>query len=120
MKGQKTYSASREHGANIIRVTFQSEKGMPQNYTLDPAAARKVSDLSPGGFEWGHAGSAPAMTALAILLDCVGFESIAESYYQAFKREFIERSPAVGFVVHESEIRAWLRLAMDLGPGARS
>ena len=43
---------------------------------------------SPSGFEWGYEGSGPAQLALAIL--AYEFDdSMAQAYYQIFKREVI-------------------------------
>jgi hypothetical protein len=68
---------------------------------------------SPDGFEWGYGGSGPAELARCILLDHFGEDgrkvrSLADSFYQDFKRTFIERIQADEWAIADTEILCWL------------
>jgi hypothetical protein len=56
---------------------------------LTPERSLKVWDHSPTGFEWGYAGSGPAQTALAILLDLGLSDEEAAHLHQEFKFKVI-------------------------------
>jgi hypothetical protein len=45
----------------------------------------KIRNHSPTGFEWGSAGSGPAQTALALLLDWTRDAEVANQLHQDFK-----------------------------------
>ncbi|GAA4462998.1 hypothetical protein GCM10023189_40450 [Nibrella saemangeumensis] len=62
-----------------------------QELPLAPSLA--VANHSPGGFEYGYAGSGPAQTALAICLFIFKEPFIARVLYQDFKRVFVARWP---------------------------
>lgn len=65
-----------------------------REYLLSPEESLKILNKSPDGFEWGYGGSGPAQLALAILLDYCRDNNVpddwAVSYFQDFKREWIE------------------------------
>ena len=67
---------------------------------------RHVVKHSPDGFQWGYGGSGPADLALSILYNCLG-ASLADKYYQTFKRKFIE---PVGrqLYIKESDVLLWI------------
>lgn len=67
---------------------------------------RHVVKHSPDGFQWGYGGSGPADLALSILHDCLDV-SLAEKYYQLFKREFIEPVDRQLYI-KESDIMRWI------------
>src|SRR5688500_10462997 len=58
---------------------------------------------SPGGFEWGYAGSGPAQLALAMLSDVVG-DRRARPNYQQFKFDVITKLPKLGWVLTRDEV----------------
>ena len=68
--------------------------------------SQRVRNHSPGGFEFGYAGSGPTQLALAILLDCLGQER-AESLYQKFKRDHVVNRTGEAFQIEDWEILAW-------------
>jgi len=53
----------------------------------------KLWNHSPTGFAWGYAGSGPAQTALALLLDYTGNRDLALAHYQDFKFAVIAGLP---------------------------
>ena len=80
---------------------------------LPLAPSLKLVNHSPTGFAWGYGGSGPSQLALAILLDSLGDDNLALTYYQDFKWSFIANAPREGFTISEEEIRDWL---MSRGP----
>jgi rubrerythrin len=60
---------------------------------------------SPGGAEWGYAGSGPAQLALALLAHALGDDALALSYYQAFKAKVVARLPPEGWQLTAGEVR---------------
>lgn len=73
---------------------------------------------SPGGLDWGYAGSGPADTALSILADYFGgdrdqLDGLIErllciDYYQQFKEDFVAHWPEAGAIITGEEIDAWM------------
>ena len=77
--------------------------------TLTLARSLKVRNHSPAGFNWGYAGSGPAQLALAILLDYLDDEELAQRYYQDFKFTYVARWPADnGWVLTGHEIDSFV------------
>lgn len=64
-----------------------------------------VSNHSPTGFEWSYAGSGPAQTALAILLDFTGKRHFSACFHQLFKQHFIQGAPKKGWVITGQRVR---------------
>ena len=69
------------------RITVQTDR-LPET-ALRLRDSLKVRNHSPTGFCWGYAGSGPAQTALAILLDYYGDTFLATRYYQTFKGRYV-------------------------------
>ena len=77
--------------------------------TLTPARSLKVRNHSPAGFNWGYGGSGPAQLALAILLDYLDDEVLAQRYYQDFKFTYVARwSAEDSWVLTGHEIDSFL------------
>lgn len=60
---------------------------------LSIAPSLRVISHSPTGFEWGYAGSGPAQTALAILLDFYQDEAVAVMFHQQLKFRRVQSWP---------------------------
>ena len=82
-----------ERSNEVTYIGFRT-KGVCKIRRLDPnrklttlrlAPSLKVRNHSPAGFTWGHGGSGPAQTALALLLDWTGDRAIANQLHQDFK-----------------------------------
>lgn len=69
---------------------------------------QKVVQHSPGGFEWGYAGSGPADLALNILAMFTDNET-AQELHQIFKWDYITKMPFEGGTIKGSEIKKWLK-----------
>lgn len=63
---------------------------------------------SPGGFEWGYAGSGPADLALNILLAATRDHGFAAAQHQDFKRAMVEALPRQGGTIRAAAVRAWI------------
>lgn len=86
-------------GVVVVRVD-EADRTRPLPARLDLRAH------SPGGMEWGYAGSGPAQLALAILADAVGPDA-ARACYQRFKFEVIARLAAEQWELSRAEVLAW-------------
>jgi len=73
---------------------------------LDPKPSQDIYNHSPDGFNWGYGGSGPAQASLGILFDCLG-RSLALSYYQRFKWDFVAGWNNE-FCISVYEINYWL------------
>lgn len=62
---------------------------------------------SPGGFDFGYAGSGPADLALAILADVAGV-AVAQELCQAFLRSVIASLPWQGQFISRRRVVKWL------------
>ena len=63
---------------------------------------------SPGGFEWGYAGSAPADLAFNILMRATLDRSFAQRHHHGFLREVVSRVPAAGGSIPAPAVREWI------------
>ena len=79
---------------DVVYSGLRSKSGKCQISRRDPdgsitrinlADSLKVRRKSPTGFEWGYAGSGPAQTAIALLLDFTGDPELANQLFQDFK-----------------------------------
>lgn len=85
-----------EHRVTVFPLDKTGElSGQP--YALQPPSRHSV-----GAFDWGYDGDGPADLALALLRDALGMiktddaarTAMAEEYYPAFRKAFVERQPA--------------------------
>lgn len=105
MGKMKTYYGSRL-GDDFALVTIHTR------HTTFPLGMRlDLANHSPGGFEWGYAGSGPAQLALAILADCLGDDGMALRLYQRFKDDVIGRLPRDDFRLSEEQVKEWVEKA---------
>jgi hypothetical protein len=91
----KTYYGRRKaDGSSQVWVVDDHSKLIDEQ-GLNEAAARDlplrldIRNHSPTGSAWGYGGSGPAQLALALLADALGDDTLAEQYYQEFKREVV-------------------------------
>lgn len=75
---------------------------------LSPSESLSIRNHSPDGFAWGYGGSGPAQLALALLLKYEE-KSFALIHYQDFKFDIIAKLPSPKFVLHEEEIKNWIK-----------
>ena len=89
--GERTYRGLRtSSGENTVWIeTVICRDGPPERSEL--ALGLEVRSHSPTGFAWGYGGSGPAQLALALLMDALGDQGMALTYYQEFKRDHVAR-----------------------------
>ena len=77
---------------------------------LKPERSQAIRNHSPGGFNWGYAGSGPAQLALALLLEVTDDVQIARAHYNDFTYEVIGRvtSQETDWELKEQKIVEWL------------
>jgi hypothetical protein len=70
-----------------------------------------VWNHSPTGFEWGYAGSGPAQSALAILLDFTeGKRNFCERFHQVFKECYLIRVKKPGWILKSQTIQRFITM----------
>lgn len=84
--------------------TISGERGATNRLYVDGKRLNldeslKVRSHSPTGFEWGYGGSGPAQTALAICLEILPEQWMAQALYQSFKFRFVSCWKADAFEV---------------------
>ena len=90
----KRYEGKRLAGVATVTVDGKS---------LDPRF--DLANHSPGGFEWGYAGSGPAQLALALPANALEDDEQACLWHQDFKRVVVAQLPRAGWNLTAEEIR---------------
>lgn len=102
--GDKTYSGYRRPGEGDTggegAVTVHEGGRSPR--PLDPRL--DLRRHSPGGFNWGYAGSGPAQLALALAADALGDDGRAREVYQRLKARVVAELPADGWTLTAREV----------------
>ncbi|HEV2070231.1 MAG TPA: DUF6166 domain-containing protein [Acidimicrobiales bacterium] len=81
-------------------------------YQLDNGALQEVPHVvkhSPGGLAWGYEGNGPSDTALSILAHITEDRTVAEAWYQDFKREVVAGLTLDHpFELERADVEQWL------------
>lgn len=104
----KTYRGARTRQGPLVGVTDGYRA-----YVLRHACGGNQPCVSPSGFEWGYAGSGPAELALALLADALPGERGQPTFPLAalhFKEQVVSDFEYDGWVLSETEIRAWFEV----------
>lgn len=89
--GERTYRGQRmDSGENRVWIETVIDRDRPPE-RAGLALRLEVRNHSPSGFAWGYGGSGPAQLALALLMDALGDQDMALTYYQEFKRDHVAR-----------------------------
>ena len=102
----KIYNGIRQKTGTIVTVT---RDGISSD--LDPRF--DLRNHSPTGFEWGYGGSGPAQLALAILVDHLSNDDVAQNLYQAFKFRVIGALKSDSWTLSSDEIDKALQEIKD-------
>jgi hypothetical protein len=113
----KTYRGIREsvdpYPAEPFVFVEIDGKGRINFETLMLEKSLKVRNHSPTGFEWGYGGSGPHQLALALLMDAIGDDYVAETFYQDFCLAHVMRwsreKTSKGWSITDEYIRAWVK-----------
>lgn len=79
---------------------------------LTPDASRRILDLNPDGFEWGHNGSGPSQLALALLLESTGNPTMAKNMYFMLKGDVISKLSRE-WIMSQEFLQAWVSHRLD-------
>jgi len=88
-------------GPAVVQVLTQVGGSLALDPRLD------LWSHSPSGFNWGYAGSGPAQTALALLADATGDDSLAVRLHQDFKHEVVSGWDNY-FAISRAQILLWV------------
>ena len=72
----------------------------------------KLRNHSPTGFEFGYGGSGPHQLALALLMDAIGDDEVAERFYQPFCVAHVMqwgRGDEDVWSISDDYIKAWIK-----------
>lgn len=99
--GERNYRGQRmDSGENRVWMETVIDRDGPAERG-ELALHLKVRNHSPSGFAWGYGGSGPAQLALALLMDALGDQGMALTYYQDFKRDHVARWDAAWSITAE-------------------
>jgi len=93
-----------EEGAVLLYIDDRDLPG--RKLPLLPSL--RLVNHSPTGFEWGYAGSGPAQTALALLLDATGDPDVARGRHQQFKFEVVANFGREEWKLSANSVRKWV------------
>jgi len=92
----------------VYLVTYATKR-IPLDITKSHRITKHSFD-----FSWGYAGSGPAQTALALLLELTT-EDFAVAYYQQFKFDLITPLPQDNFSLPMRKVEQWMNTILDSG-----
>jgi len=101
----KTYRGKIENGEKVINVSEGENE-----YSLEYNNPFLVKRCNSEDFDWGCGSAKATNTALAILIDCLGYVK-AVQLYQAFKWKFVARWNEE-WSITQDEIEGWAKPKM--------
>lgn len=102
----KIYRGKIENGGKVIKVSEGENE-----YSLEYNNPFLVKRCNSEDFDWGCGGAKAVNTALAILIDCLGYVK-AVQLYQAFKWKFVARWDEE-WSITQDEIERWAKPKME-------